>query len=69
MSFTSWTDLEIKMKDDMASGNWTVESYTIRNRTTTYRSFEDFKKAYDFVCEQAALERGDLCRRTSVRCS
>lgn len=66
MAFTTWSDLETKMKDDLAKNKWHVSSYTIRNRTTTYTSFAEFKEALDYVCRKASEERGDFCRRTYV---
>jgi hypothetical protein len=65
--FTTWSDLEQKMKNDLANNKWHVASYTIRNRTTTYQTFTEFKKALDYVSSQAALERGEVSKRTIVR--
>jgi len=66
MAFTGWADLEAKMMDDLANKKWHVSSYTIRNKTTTYQTFSEFKEALDFVSEQAAFELGQISRRTRV---
>lgn len=64
MPFTTWSDLEKKMRDDLASGAWKVAGYSVNGQEMRYATFEQFKAAFDYVKSQAADERGEISRRT-----
>ena len=52
-----WRELYNKMVADMQSGAFLrLSSYTIANRTFTYRSLKEFREHLKFVKEQADLE-------------
>ena len=67
--FTTWTDLYKSMLDDLTSGHWRkVSSYSLPNgRTTTYRSYKEFREILNDVKIQADLETGAYCGRTLAR--
>jgi len=67
MAFTTWSALYDSMLDDLASGAWKTKSYTIGERTHTYRDFDDFKKMLEYARTQAANESGSAAGRTYAK--
>lgn len=54
-----WGTLLEKMKSDLESDAWrTLSSYTIAGKSFSYRSFDEFKKIFDWVADEAAKEEG-----------
>ena len=64
MPFTTWSDLENKMKNDLASGAWAYSGYTVNGKEMRYATFTQFKAAFDYVRSEAARERGEVSPRT-----
>ncbi len=62
--FTTWADLEVKMLNDLASGEWRVSEYEIEGRKMKYRSFNEFKSVLEYVKSQAGVESGSVVGRT-----
>lgn len=58
MAFTTWQALLTIMQDDLASGNWRRQSYTINDVTQSYVKFSEFKAALEYVETRARLETG-----------
>ncbi len=67
MAFTTWQDLYEQMLADLASRNWRVASYQIEGRQVQYSSFEEFRKALDYVKQRADLEAGRVTGRTYAK--
>ena len=68
MAFTTWSDLKIKMENDMADTSWTRKRYdTSEGLCMEYNSFSDFMNAYDHVCFMASTESGVSAGRTYAR--
>lgn len=67
MAFTTWTALYNSMLDDLASGAWKTKSYTIQDRTHTYRDFSDFKEMLEYARTMAATESGIASGRTCAK--
>lgn len=67
MAFTTWTALYNSMLDDLASGAWKTKSYTIGDRTHTYREFDDFKQMLEYVGTQSKIESGTVAGRTYAK--
>ena len=63
--FTTWSDLETQLLNDLADGAWRrTQSYTLAGRSVTYRSFLEFQQILAMVKKEAALERGGFAGRT-----
>lgn len=60
MAFTTWTDLKTQMEQDLASGQFLSQSYTVDGTTRTFRSFADWQDFYGFVCKKAAGESSSV---------
>ena len=63
MVLTSWCDMLQQMREDMASGSFgAMSSYTVStsggSRSVSYRSVDEWRKAWDFVQSQCAAESG-----------
>ncbi|MEK6531266.1 MAG: hypothetical protein AABZ23_02090 [Deltaproteobacteria bacterium] len=69
--FTSWTGLYDAMKDCLAdfvaTGRFKAVSYTFNGRTVQYRSFDELKKAMDYVRSMADTESGTVTGRTYAK--
>lgn len=68
MAFTTWTALKTLMEQDLASGQHLTQSYAVDGVQRTFRSFDQWKAFYGFVCEKAASEKSTTPRgRTYAR--
>ena len=67
MAFTTYAALLVKMLDDLDSGQWRYQSYTVRGETTTYTSLKDFREFLGFVEMRAGIEGGTFKARTLGR--
>lgn len=67
MAFTTWTELYNTMLDDLASGSWKTKSYTVADRTHTFRDFSEFKEILSWVQSKAAAESGTAAGRTYAK--
>ncbi|MCF8043280.1 MAG: hypothetical protein K9K65_11610 [Desulfarculaceae bacterium] len=67
MGFTTWTALHDQLLDDLASGQWSVKSYTKGNHSVTYRSLKEFKEYIEWVREQADAEAVTVYGRTYLK--
>lgn len=66
-SFTSWTDLQRQMRNDLASGSWRTKSYDFDGMRKEFVSPEEFLKMLAYVDNQAADESSDYTLRTNAR--
>lgn len=66
MAFTTWAALKTSMLNDLASGSWKIKSYQLGadGPATTYRSFQDFKEALQYVESRAGIESSTAVGRT-----
>jgi len=65
--FVSWSDLAAQMRGDLASGSWRIASYMIEGQQTTYRTFDEFRRALEYAELRAAQETGAAVGRTYAR--
>ena len=66
MAFSTWTTLKTSMLNDLASGSWKIKSYQLGadGPATTYRSWDDFKQALEYVSSKAGEESSSTVGRT-----
>ena len=55
-TFTTWSALKTQMEQDLASGQFLSQSYTVDGVARVFRTFDDWNKFYGFVCGKAAAE-------------
>ena len=67
MAFTTWAALKSDMEDDMASGNWRVKSYELREQSKTFRNWGEYIDFYRFVCHKAQEEVGNVATRVHAK--
>lgn len=67
MGFTSYADLLAQLRDDLASGQWSLKSYSKGNHSVNYRSLPEFLDYVTWVETRAALEAGTIYGRTYLR--
>lgn len=68
MAFTTWAALKTQMEQDLASGQFLTQSYTVDGVQRTFRTFSDWQAFYGFVCQKAASETSTAPRgRTYAR--
>ncbi|MDR2075604.1 MAG: hypothetical protein LBP61_01530 [Desulfovibrio sp.] len=67
MPFTTWSNLEAKMRDDYASGKWRTKSYDFDGMRKEFFTPAEFLKVFSDVEARAAAEQGDYCTRTCAR--
>jgi len=66
-SFTSWSDLARRMRNDLATGDWRTKSYDMDGIHKEFFSPEEFLKMLTHVENRAAGESGDYPLRTNAR--
>lgn len=66
MAFTTWAALKTTMLNDLASGGWKIKSYQLGadGPATTYRSWDDFRAALEYVTSKAGEDAGTAVGRT-----
>jgi hypothetical protein len=67
MAFTTWAALKTQMLNDLAAGSWRTKTYQNGDWKKEFNTFEDFRKALDYVTDQAAVEAGTASRRTYAK--
>ena len=72
MTFTTWCDLKQQLLDDMSDGGaMRMQSYSVAtaggSRSVTYRGFDEWKKAFEYVCAQCDLEAGRASYKGRMR--
>ena len=67
MAFTTWVALKSDIEDDMASGNWRVKSYELREQSKTFRNLAEYVDFYKFVCHKAQEEAGNAATRVYAK--
>lgn len=66
-AFTTWTALYTAMLDVLASGDTTVGSVQVGDKTITYKSNKEFIQWFNFVENKAKHESGDFVPRTYAK--
>lgn len=56
MAFTTWSDLLVQLKNDLASGNWITRSYAVDGVTREFRSVSEFMALLQEVEHRASME-------------
>ncbi len=67
MAFISWTLLYTQMLDKLAAGDTTIGSFTIGDKSFTYRTHDDFLKLFNMVEQRAKAETGNYVPRTYAK--
>jgi hypothetical protein len=67
MAFTTWAALKSDMENDMASDNWRVKSYELREQSKTFRNWGEYIDFYKFVCHKAQVEAGNAAIRVHAK--
>lgn len=67
MAFTTWAALYSSMLDDLATGSWRGKSFQVGDRTMTYRSFQEFRDALEYVKMMSQQEAGSLTARVYAK--
>ena len=66
MAFTTWSDLAVKLRNDLATGNWRRKSYDVDGIRTEFVSPQEFMALLTDVERRAAEESSDYCSRTQA---
>ena len=67
MAFTTWSALKTSILDDIASGSVLTKSYSIANRTRTFRDMSEVVSFLKFCDEQILAEEMPARRGPVVR--
>ena len=57
-TFTTWADLKTAMENELASRQLMVGKRTVGTETIEYRSWDEWRSMYTYVCGKADEEAG-----------
>lgn len=65
--FSTWAEALTAVENEIAEGNFRVQSVTVGGKQINFRSFESFKNAYEWLKIKAAEESGTVARRVYAK--
>jgi hypothetical protein len=57
-TFTSYTALLSKMRDELATRDWSLKKHSVDGNEFEYSSFSEFQKFFEYVELRASREQG-----------